>query len=203
MQACATSLGVQATGGREVHAGGFSGLVDGPLEKCAATGGVYLPASASLLEGGGFAGLAVNATLAACYATGTLSGTLPAGASIGGFAGRLAFSGLGECDLLNCFAIGRVPDTAHGGFAAGAFDRDNGSAVDPAKVSIRNCFSRNNAAAFLGNDGATLLNIHHNGKANGVAVTKEQLNAGKPADGFEWVDRPALYGDGFPYFLIN
>ncbi len=205
VQACATSMGVQATGGREVHIGGFSGLVDGPMEKCAATGAVQLPVSAALLEGGGFAGLAVNVTLNACYATGNLSfsAASPAGASVGGFAGRLAFAGLGSCDLLNCFAIGRVPGATYGGFAAGASDRDDAAAVDPAKVAVRNSFSRNNASAFLGNDGATLVNFHHNGEVNGSPTTKDQLNAGKPAGGFEWVDRPALYGDGFPYFTIK
>lgn len=204
IQACATSMGVQAASGREVHIGGFAGLIDGPLEKCAATGGVELPASATLLEGGGFAGLAVNATLKACYATGSLSAaSLPAGAFVGGFAGRLAFSGLAGCDLLNCFAIGQVPGAAYGGFAGGASDRSDLSAVDRSKVTVRNCFSRNKANAFLGNDGATLLTIHHNAKVNGAAVTTDYLNAAKPADGFEWVDRPQLYGAGFPYFIIK
>lgn len=203
IQACATSMGVEAAGGR-LYMGGFAGLVDGAMEKCAATGGVELPASATLLDGGGFAGLAVNARLKACYATGAISATsLPTGASIGGFAGRLAFSGLAGCDLLNCFAIGQVPDISCGGFAGGVSERDDVAAIDPSKVAVRNCFSRNKAEAFLGNDGATLQTIHHNAKVSKIAVTKEELNAAKPADGFEWVDRPQLYGAGFPYFIIN
>lgn len=203
VEACTTLTVVKATGGSQVHLGGFTGGLDGRLQRCSATGAVELPATAASVDGGGFVGLAVNVTLNACYATGSVSGSAPAGAFVGGFAGRLAYAGGAGCDVLNCFAIGRVPDSTHSGFAASAADRDDTAVTDAAKVSVRNCFSRNNAGGFLGNDGATLMTVHHNGKVNGQAVTTGQLNAGRPADGFEWVDRPALYGDDFPYFIIN
>lgn len=206
VEASATSLGVRAGASEQVHAGGFAGSLYGALEKCSATGAVELTPGSSVCDGGGFAGVAVNVTLKACYATGRLSSTAGgavAGASLGGFAGRLAFEGTGASDVLNCFAIGRLPAVSDGGFAASAGDVNDPARTEAAKVAVRNCFSRNNADAFIGNAGATLTTIHQNGQAGGSAVTVSELNNGRPADGFEWVDRPALYGDGFPYFIIN
>lgn len=202
VEACSSSMGVQAGGGGQVRAGGFVGGLYGAVEKCAATGPVTLNASSDQADAGGFAGLAVNVKLDACYATGAIIGTAP-GAKIGGFAGRIVYEGTGASDVLNCFAIGQVPAAADGGFAAFAGNLAEGGVSDKTKVTIRNCFSRGNASAFLGNDGAMLGTVHHNGSVDGSPVTTGTLNGGRPADGFEWVDRPALYGAGFPYFIID
>lgn len=206
VEASASSLGVRAEASEQVHAGGFAGSLYGALEKCSATGAVELTPGSSVCDAGGFAGVAVNVTLKACYAAGRVSSTAAgavAGASVGGFAGRLAFEGTGASDVLNCFAIGKLPAASDGGFVASAAEVNDPALTDATKVVIRNCFSRNNADVFIGNAGATLTNIHQNGKVGGSAVTVSDLNNARPADGFEWVDRPALYGDGFPYFIIN
>lgn len=195
VEACSSSLGVSVDAGGEMHAGGFAGKLYGTVKTCSATGGVTLLATAvTAADGGGFAGLAVNVRLSACYATGTITGG-GSGASLGGFAGRIEYEGTGTSDVLNCFAIGQVPDGTAGGFAA--------ASNDAAQVSVRNCFSRNRATAFIGNDGATLVAVHHNGEVNGASVSTAELNNSKPAGGFEWVNSPDLYGGGFPYFIIH
>lgn len=202
VQSCSSSMSVNAEGGSLVRAGGFVGDLYGTVEKCAATGRVTLNAPASA-DAGGFAGRAVNVQLGACYATGAIAvGEPVSNAKIGGFAGRIMYEGRGTSDVLNCFAIGQVPAANDGGFAAFA-GATEGETSDKAKVTIRNCFSRGNASAFLGNDGATLGTVHHNGSVDGSPVTTGTLNGGRPADGFKWVDRPALYGAGFPYFIID
>lgn len=198
VQGCASSSEVKISGAAEQgYAGGFAGRLYGAVEKSSATGSLTLGLSVAAWDAGGFAAQAVDVTLNACYATGSIPGTIPSGGAAGGFAGRIVAEGTGVCDVLNCFAIGKVPGTDGGGFAAWA-------GTDKTRVKIRNCFSRNNAAGFIGNNGATLVNIHHNGSdATGTPVSLVQLNSGKPAGGFEWVDTPALYGAGFPYFIIE
>lgn len=202
VEACSSSMAVRAGGGSQVRAGGFVGGLYGTVEKCAATGLVTLDVSQVQVDAGGFAGWAVNVKLDACYATGAIVGQVP-DAKIGGFAGRIMYEGRGTSDVLNCFAIGQVPAANDSGFAAFAGNLMEEETSNKAKVTIRNCFSRGNASAFLGNDGATLGTVHHNGSVDGSPVTTGTLNGGRPADGFKWVDRPALYGAGFPYFIID
>lgn len=211
MENCSSSLKVALSGAANGYAGGLIGAVEGgTLTKCAATGVLELSSSTTLLNGGGFAGYIQNATVKACYATGETtnkaSNDNTPNASIGGFAGQLNYSGKGTTLLLNCYAIGEVPNESNGGFTAIACEKTNtkivSTEIDKTKVSISNCFSKNKATAFIGNEGATLTNYHHNGK-QGEAVTADKLNNKIPEGGLQWQDTPALYGTGIPYFIIK
>lgn len=207
---CSTSLSVSLSGTITAggYAGGFAGEVYNILEKCSATGtAVQSDATAATLVAGGFVAVAKNVDLRACYAANTIGNTT-ANAQIGGFAGRIVYENTGTSDVLNCFTSGKLSEGVGSGFADFAGISPDNSAgqttSDKTKVTIRNCFSRNNATTFLGNDAvATLTATHHNGQAAGSQVSVDQLNGEKPADGFSWTDTPALYGEGFPYFIIK
>lgn len=208
LQECSSSMDILLNGAQEAYIGGFAGELYGSLAKCSSTGSLKLTSpDATIFDAGGFTGMAAGVTMNACYASGAIENTaspLTVNALIGGFAGRIVFQGSGHSDLVNCFTISEVPNDAYG-FTAKACDIEDGSEPAGEKVNIRNSFSRNKGAGFVGNDGATLTNVHNNGTVPGgsMPITVDELNSDKPDDGLEWTASPALYGTGFPYFIIK
>lgn len=195
---CFSSVSLEVEAGTTIYAGGFAGLVGNVVKNCSSTGSVALSGSATNVYAGGFVGNISNAGLNACYATGSLTNTtLATTLYLGGFTGWLTYDGTGTSDLLNCYAIGKPADTGNG-FVGYTSSKNN--VLDKTKITIRNCFSKNAANAFMGNeDGATLTNYHHNGSD----VTVDDLNGSKPEGGFEWTVSPALFGNNCPYLIFK
>jgi len=194
-----SSMDVNIKGGTTVYAGGWAGLVSNSVKNCYASGKVTVPASATTINAGGFAGRAINTTINACYATGELATSAAAAANIhiGGFAGLATIDGTATTTIINSYTLSKVPTTTGLGF----FANDGGHS----EVSVKNSFSKNNATSFANTSSATISNVHHNGKnIGGTNVTAADLNGtSKPTGGFDWKDSPALYGAGIPYLVLQ
>lgn len=199
---CLTNLNLNITKTNNIYAGGFIGQGTRALAHCTATGTLSFEeisnANTQSVNIGGFIGMMDNnnsdpTSLLDCAFTGSIKGTFPSGAHVGGLAGTIN-STQEDAKIERSFAAGTLPDSNAAGLV-GYINPDNMHATS---ISNSFCIEGSPFVVSTGTDKCTITSCHINGK---VPDTEKTFTPSEESKSY-WRNDPPIYGQGI-YYLIR
>lgn len=199
---CLVNLNLDITKTNDIYAGGFIGQGTKALAHCTSTGalnfGETTDANIQSVNIGGFIGMMDNnnsdpTSLLDCAFTGSIKGTFPSDAHVGGLAGAIK-STQEDAKIERSFATGALPDSNVAGLV-GHINPDNMHATT---ISNSFCIEGSSFVVSTGTDKCTITSCHINGK---VPDTEETFTPSEESKSY-WRNDPPIYGQGI-YYLIR
>lgn len=199
---CLTNLNLNITKTNYIYAGGFIGQGTRALAHCTATGTLSFEeisnANIQSVNIGGFIGMMDNnnsdpTSLLDCAFTGSIKGTFPSGAHVGGLAGTIN-STQKDAKIERSFAAGTLPDSNAAGLV-GYITPDN---IHATSISNSFCIEGSPFVVSTGTDKCTITSCHINGK---VPDTEKTFTPSEESKSY-WRNDPPIYGQGI-YYLIR